>query len=165
MLKICTNKTLSSNLFSLGILSIASALLLILVKTRMLKVNFSVLDFRESSFDLLWTKDIRSQTSENCHPKLILALENVVGEEKCLVAGKHLGKSDKSAVQPVDLRYAREEDVSTSWDLAFKKITEPLYFPICSKSGGSHNCLTCLPCVRVGNFLIASVTLAMLSEI
>ena len=36
-----------------------------------------------SSFELVVGQNNFLQSSENCHPKLILALEVVVGEEKC----------------------------------------------------------------------------------
>ena len=35
------------------------------------------------------------QTLENCHPKLILALEVVVGEEECSFVVKYHGKREK----------------------------------------------------------------------
>lgn len=107
-----------------------------------------------SSFELSWTKNNCSQRSENCHPTLIFALENVVVEENCTVGEKHPGKSEQSAVS-----------CSTCWNFVFKKLTEPFYFSISLESVSSHNCETCLPCVRVGNFLIASVTSAMLSQL
>ena len=69
------------------------------------------------------------QTSENCHPKKFLAVEIVVGEDKCTTAVKLLGKSDQSAVpcgllhmktvQPIDLRHARKEDIFSCWDSVF----------------------------------------------
>ena len=44
------------------------------------------------------------QTLENCLPKLILALEVVVGEEECSFVVKYHGKSDQSAVSSELLR-------------------------------------------------------------
>ena len=43
------------------------------------------------------------QTSENCHPKLILPLAIVVGEENYSLAAR-LGKSDQSAASSELLR-------------------------------------------------------------
>lgn len=52
---------------------------------------------------LSWTKDSSLKKSENCHPKLILPLEIVVGEENYSLALR-LGKNDQSAVSSELLR-------------------------------------------------------------
>ena len=52
-----------------------------------------------SSSELSWTKEINSlQTSENFHPKFILALDILVDEKSVLFIVKRFGESDQSAV-------------------------------------------------------------------
>lgn len=56
----------------------------------------------------------------------------------------------------INLRNRWKVNFSSCWGIAFKKMTEPLYFVISSVSVSNHNCLTCLPCVHacVDNFLL-----------
>ena len=131
-----------------------------------------------SSSKLSWTKKINSlQTSENFRPKFILALEIVVGEKKCFICFWAFWK-ERSVCS---FKWVASHVNSFSWWIwntlgrrifplvgiacLITKMSEPLHLSISSESVCNHYCLTCLPCVCVGNFALASVTLALLSDI
>ena len=88
------------------------------------------------------------QTSENCHPKKFLAVEIVVGEDKCTTVVKLLGKSDQQQfhVNSAADRFETRMKGGYFLLLGFRVLENDrtLYFLISSASVNNYNFLTCL---------------------
>ena len=134
-----------------------------------------------SIFYLSWIKKRKTknnclQTSGNCHPKSILALEIVVGKKNVHLLLSILEREISQQFQASC--FACTQFIRSIWDtrgrrifplvgiLRLRKWPKRLYFPLSSEAVSNRYCRTCSPSVWMcGKIPIASMTMAMLSEI
>ena len=99
------------------------------------------------------------QTSENFHPKFILALDILVGEKKCFICCKAFWRERSVS----SFKWVSSHVISFNWWIwntlgrrifplveisrLITKMSEPLHLSLCSESVCNHYCLTFLPCV------------------